>query len=116
MLEHFIKGSDNQISLTLTEDGDAIAGQWTSLEIWIGDLQIQRAADGDGVALNTSTGVLTITPADLSEDLSSLVVGETYRVQIVVTDAVNDDGALFGGNDSPEWLEFQISQKPGWSP
>lgn len=109
--EHFIKGADNQITLTLTEDGTAISGAWTQLDIWIGSLRITRTSDGGGVTLNTTTGRLTINPADLTEDLGSLVVGEKYRVQIVITDATNDDGAVFGGSGSDQ-LTFIISEKP----
>lgn len=110
--EHFIKGSDNQIKLILTEDGSAISGAWTRLEVWIGDLEIERTTDENGIALNTSTGELTITPADLTEDLSSLVVNRLYRVLIVLVDATNDDGALFGGNDSTDRLYFLVSELP----
>lgn len=109
--EHFIKGSDNQIVLTLIEDDAAISGAWTQLDIWIGDVHIQRAVDGNGVALDPATGVLTITPADLIEDLSELQPGTKRRVQIVVTDATNDDGVVFGGGGSDELL-FLISEKP----
>lgn len=109
MTEDFIKGADNQIVLTLTEDDEAISVAWTRLDIWIGELQITRLADGDGVALDPATGILTIRPGDLTEDLSSLVAGSLHRVQIVVTDAANDDGAVFGVSNP---LLFLIADKP----
>lgn len=111
IVEHFIKGSENRVVLTLTEDGVAISGAWTQLDIFIGDLQITRLVDGDGVSLDPVTGILTIIPADLTEDLSALLAGSRHRVQIVVTDATNDDGAVFGGDDSDQ-LTFFISEKP----
>lgn len=108
--EPFIKGSDNQIVLTLTEDGQAISGAWTQIDIFIGHAaKITRNADGNGVALDTATGVLTITPGDLVEDLAAL--SGKYRVQIVITDPTNDDGAVFGGADSDQ-LFFMFSEKP----
>lgn len=110
--EFFLRGTDNQISITLTENDVAISGAWTRLEIWIGSLEIERNVDGNGVALNTSTGVLTITPADLTEDLSSLVDGQEYDVLVRVVDSGNDDGAVFGGEDSDARLIFKVSTPP----
>lgn len=113
--EDFLKGTNNVIALTLTEDGAAIAGAWTEVEISIGEwddsVQITRTADGDGVALNASNGVLTINPGQLSEDLTSLVAGE-YPVYVRVTDATNPDGAVFGGSDSTDRLVFVVSEPP----
>jgi hypothetical protein len=114
-LEYFIRGSDNQVKLTLTEDGLPVAGAWTSLDIWIGDdVQITRANDGDGVTLSTTTGILTISPADLTApeiaELAELSTLKLYRVRIVVTSGLND-GAVFGGPGSDAIL-FRIGDKP----
>src|SRR5688572_27020675 len=114
-IENFIRGADNQIKLTLTEDGEAISGAWTGLDIWIGSVQLTRAEDGDGITLDTATGLLTITPANLTTDekteLDSLSIRIGYRVKIIVTSALNDDGAVFGG-DGSEKIIFMMSDKP----
>jgi hypothetical protein len=115
MLEHFIRDSDNQIKLTLTEDGSPISGAWTELDIWIGDVQIHRTSDGEGVSLSTTTGLLTLTPADLAAGelaaIALLSVMSVQRVQIVVKSALNDDGAVFGGT-SADSIYFKITDKP----
>lgn len=115
VIEQLIRNSDNQIKLTLTEDGLPISGAWTELDIYINDVNLHRTADGDGVTLSVSTGVLTITPADLAAGeitlLAALSIRELHPVQIVVTSTLNDDGAVFGGEGSPLIL-FRISDKP----
>lgn len=113
--EQLIRGADNQIKLVLTEDGVPISGAWTGLDIHIGDVVITRTADGDGVTLSTSTGMLIINPADLTAPevaaLDALNKNRSYKVQIVVTSVLNDDGAVFGGNGS-DGIYFFISDKP----
>lgn len=109
LTEHFIKGSDNAIKLTLTEDGSALSGSWARLEVWIGSLEIQRTSESNGIAF--SAGVLSITPADLTEDLSTLIAGRLYRMQVVVANAGGDE-FVFGGNDSANKVYFEISDKP----
>lgn len=115
VLEQFIRDSDNQIKLTLTEDDEPISGIWTGLDIHFGGVTISRAADGNGVSLNTSTGILIISPGDLTTDekaaIALLRADRNYRAQIVVTSTLNDDGAVFGGNGSTAIL-FHISDKP----
>lgn len=113
--EHFIIGSDNEITLTLTEDGTAISGAWTGLDIYIGSpavVTITRTSDGGGVALNTSTGVLTIRVGDLTEDLSALVSGRLYPIWVKLTTATHDDGVDFGGPDSSDQLFFLVTSRP----
>lgn len=115
--EQFVRNSDNQIKLTLTEDGSPIAGEWDALDIFIGDdIQIHRDADGNGVTLSTTTGLLTINPGDLTTDEKAALdelrtAGYRYRVRIVVFSAVNDDGAVFG-NTSGESIYFVMSDNP----
>lgn len=115
MTEQFIRGSDNQIRIQLTEDDVAISGAWTVLDIWVGTVNIHRTADGDGVTLDTSTGILTINPGDLTTAEKTALGGldrETlHRGQIVVTSALNDDGVVFGGPGA-ERLNFYVSDKP----
>ena len=109
--DYLVRDSDNQITLTLTEDGTAISNTPTQIEIDIGGvIQITRSPTGDGVAF--SSGVLTITPSDLTEDLSSLQAGRLYRVKIVITDGSQPDGVVFGANDSDAKQYFLISDRP----
>lgn len=113
-IEYFIRESDNQIKLTLTEDGTAIFGAWTAIDIHIGSKIIHRDADGNGVSLDTSTGLLTISPGDLTtdeqEDIALLPANRLYRTRIIVTSTLNDDGAVFGGSGADP-LYFHISDK-----
>ncbi len=116
VVEQFIRDSDNLIKLTLTEDDIAVSGTWTALDIFLDDaLFIHRTVDGNGVTLNTVTGVLTIAPGDLTAPekaaFALLAAGHNYPVEIVVTSATNDDGAVFGGTGS-ERLYFSISDNP----
>lgn len=115
VLERLIRNSDNQIKLTLTEDGVNISGLWSALDIFFGDVTIHRTANGDGVTLSAVTGVLTINPADLTVDekaaIDLLSSGRNYRAQIVVTSTTNDNGAVFGGDGSTA-IYFHISDKP----
>lgn len=115
VIEQLIRDSDNLIKLQLTEDGAAISGAWTGLDITFGGVTITRTADGDGVTLSTATGILSISPGDLKTTEKSAIdllqVGNSYRAQIVVTSTLNDDGVVFGGQGSTAIL-FAISDKP----
>ena len=114
-IDNLVRGSDNPIKLSLTEDGSPVAGVWDTLDIWIGSVNLNRTADGDGVTLDTSTGLLTIIPANLLPaeiaDLAELSARRSYLVKIVITSALVDDGAVFGGAGS-EKIIFMISDKP----
>lgn len=114
--ETFIKGSDNQIVLKLTENGVGIAGAWSSLSIFIGYptaiVTITRTADGNGVALNTSTGDLTLTPGKLTESLAALIGGSLHRVWVKVVSTANPNGVDFGANDSDAKLYFEVQDRP----
>ena len=114
-IENLVRNSDNQIRLTLTENGEAVTGVWTGLDIWVGAVNLHRDADGDGITLDVATGLLTIIPANLTTDekteLEALSARRSYRVRIVVTGALIDDGAVFGG-DGAEKIIFQMSDKP----
>lgn len=115
VVEQLIRGSDVQIKLQLTEDGAAIFGAWDSLEVHIGDaVVLDRSADGDGIELSTATGILVLTPANLTvpEQTELLTLNrQLYAVRIVVFSTLNDDGVVFGGNGSTRIL-FNISDKP----
>lgn len=114
-VEYFIRDSDNQIKLTLTEDGAPITGAWTTLDIFVrGTNVIHRTADGDGVTFDTSTGLLTITPGDLTageKAVIALLEARMHPTQIVLTSTLNDDGAVFAGAGA-EPLYFHMSDKP----
>ncbi len=113
--EQLVRHSDNQIRLILTEDGDPITGAWTSIEIFLGGISILRTQNEDGITLSTTTGLFTLNPADLTAPevllLDTLTAGVGYRVQIVIKSAINDDGAVFGGEGSDS-IFFFISDKP----
>jgi len=104
--EHFIKDSDNLITLTLTEDGSAITGSWTQVDVYIGPVTISRTSEVGGITF--SNGVLTIQPGNLTEDLTALTVG-LHRVYIVVISGSNINGVYFGADDSTDSLYFQVS-------
>ncbi len=114
-IEYFIRGSDNQIKLTLTEDDEPVFGAWDAVDIYFGGKTIHRDNDGDGVSLDTATGVLTIAPGDLTDgeqaDIATLVPNRMYRARIVITTTLNNDGAVFGGAGSDP-LYFHVSDKP----
>lgn len=112
--EQLIKGSDNIITLTLTEDGTAISSTATQIDItfYIGyglqpALTITRTPTGNGVSY--SGGVLEITPSDLTEDLTLLSNGRIYRAIIKLTTVGEPDGVVFGGADSDAQIYFHIS-------
>lgn len=116
VVEQFIRSSDVQIKLTLTEDGLPISGAWSSLEVWVGDeLFIERSADGDGISLSTSTGILIFTPADLTAPEKALFLaltrGQLHPIRIVVFSVLNDDGVVFGGAGSTRIL-FNVTDRP----
>jgi hypothetical protein len=114
--EHFIKESDNVITLTLTEDGSGITGAYTDLDIDLIDpvddsiaLNISRGTNGSGVALSVTTGVLTIKPGFLTEDVTVLENNKLYKVLITVKSATNEHGAVFGGGDSDTKIRFLVT-------
>lgn len=116
-IEQFIRNSDNQILLTLTEDRVAVTGAWTGVDIFFdNELVIHRTVDGDGVTFSTVTGILTINPGDLTTAektaIDLLDAERFYRTKIVITSSTNDDGAVFGGAGAADPLYFYISDKP----
>ncbi len=111
-VDRFIKGSDNDITLTLTEDGTAISNTPTDLTVDIGGLvSINRTTfPSNGIAF--ASGIVTITPGDLTEDLSALLDGTVHRVKVVFIDGSNPNGIVYGGNDSANLQYFEISTTP----
>lgn len=107
-----IKGSNNVVTVTLTEDGSAIGGAWTELDIYIGTdaFNIHRTSNGNGVAL--AAGVLTINPGQLTEDLSTLPSG-LHRAYVRIKTSTNAQGAYWGADDTPGQLHFDVSDPPG---
>lgn len=114
LTEYFIRNSDNAIKLTLTEDGVPISGSWTALDVSIGTVTLHRSGDGDGLSLGFADGLLVIDPGDLlpAEITALAALQKGFQpVQIVVTSAVNDDGAVFGGSANDR-IRFFVSDKP----
>lgn len=113
--DHFIRDSDNIISLTLTEAGSPIASSPTEITVDIGDgaLVVTRTPDGNGISF--SGGVLEISPGDLTEavDIAALVAGMVYPVEILIKTAGDLNGVVFGGADSINKQFFQIHDIPG---
>lgn len=105
--ERFLKGSDNKIVLTLTEDGQPVDIRIaTQIDIDIGNfLKITRTTSENGV--DFSTGDLIITPGDLTEDVS-VVPDQFIPTLITVYDIQNTNGAKFGGADSDPRLMFSV--------
>jgi hypothetical protein len=112
LTENFIKGSDNTVSITLTEDETAFALTPTEISVVIGDVvTITRSPSGAG--LSYSGGVLLdIVPRTLTEDLSALGDGSTHRVKVVVKTSSETSGIVFGDDDYAEKLYFKISSNP----
>ena len=109
--EHFVKGSDNAITLTLLEAAVASTITATEINIDIGGLvTITRTPDGTGIAF--VNGVLTITPRSLTEDLSALKVGQLYRTKVVVKSSGATSGVVFGASDSNTRLFFLVRSNP----
>jgi hypothetical protein len=110
--DYFVRGSDNIITMTLTEDGSAIASSPTEISIDIGDVTITRTPDGNGVSF--AAGVLEITPGDLTETaaLATLVAGQIYPVLITIKTAGDLNGVVFGAADSINKQWFEISDLP----
>lgn len=102
--EHLVKESDNIITMTLTEDDVAVTGSWTQIDVHMLDLRdasvltITRTSEADGIGF--SSGILTITPGDLTEDLSVLNANNLYRSYIQVTSSSALNGDYFGGSDT----------------
>ena len=105
-----IKGSSNSVDAQLTEDGNPLVVNWTQLDVQIGPVTLTRTANQDGV--DFSSGVLTITPGLLVENLDALVDGTLHRVIVKVTSASLTEGAVFGGDDSDTTLHFEIEDEP----
>lgn len=117
LTDYLIKNSENAITLTLTEDSSAIGVSPTEISISLYKgysstraLEITRSPTGDGVAY--SSGVVTITPVDLTEDLSTLIDGQLYRAVFLIKTSSQPDGVVFGGNDSANKIWLMVSTAP----
>lgn len=106
----FVKGSDNIISKTLTEDDSAISVAWTELDVVIGPVTLTRTVSERGISF--ASGIVEITPSEIDEDLSALIVGEKYFVWFVVKTATDTAGVVYGAGDSDVGLIFQIENNP----
>lgn len=116
--ENFIKGSNNVIELTLTEDNAAIDGVWNTLSIYIGNpalVTITRANGDPEAGVNFTNGLLTINPGKLGlsqSELDALVVDELYPVWIKIVSSIDSEGVDFGAPDSIDTLSFWVSERP----
>lgn len=110
--DYFVKGSENEITLNLKEDGVLISGPWTAVDIYIGNdgFVINRTSNASGI--NLTNGVLRITPALLSESLTILIAGALLQVWVRVKTAAQPNGVYFGADDSGPFY-FLISDPPG---
>lgn len=105
-VERFLKGTNNLVKLQLLEDGQPVdISVATQVDINIGGFLITRTSSVDGV--DFSDGNLTINPAQLTEDLSSLP-NQWLPTAITIYDIQNTDGARFGGADSDPRLMFSV--------
>lgn len=105
--EYFIRGSDNILRLTLLEASSPLAGQWSQVEIRFGNVVITRTSQINGITFDA--GVLSIQPAALTEDVSGLIDGVLYPVQIEVQSGTSVGGSHWGLIDSDDELMFQIA-------
>jgi hypothetical protein len=112
-----IKGSDNAVTVVLTNDGDPIVVSWTEIDVYIGRpalVTINRTDDEDGVEF--AAGELSITPADLLQPerdaIAALADDTLYELWVRVKDAINDDGVDFGANDSEDAVLVYVQSRP----
>lgn len=116
--EHWIKGSDNAITLYLLEDDDPILGVWNELRIAIGDpvlVAITRLGDGDGISF--AGGTLSIQPGALTaqeilDTNAALRDDRVERVSIRIKSSTDINGVHFGEDDSDDRLYFHIHNPP----
>ncbi len=109
----FVKDADNVVELDLTENGSPLTNTPTEIKLEIGSvITITRTPTGTGIAFDTGTGRLTVTPADLTEDLSGLVVGTLHKVRVLFTDSTNTNGVAYGAGDSAGRVFFKIETAP----
>ena len=111
LTDYFIRNSDNIITTTLIEAGAAIVVSPTEIVIDIdGLVTITRSPTGDGVSY--ADGIVTLVPGNLTEDLSALADGQTYKVRIIIKTVPQPLGIVFGDGDSANQLRFVVSTKP----
>lgn len=114
--EVFIKGSNNRIELTLTEDMVPVDGVWQQIDIFIGNppvVTVTRLPGDPGIDI--TAGVLNINPAALAltqAELDALVDGALHCVWVRLTSSADPDGVDFGAPDSIDTLHFLISERP----
>jgi len=95
-----MKGANNPVTLTLTQDFVAIGSSYTSLVVEIGPVTLTRSANGNGVSL--LSGVLTLNPGQINDDITNLIAGEVYRVVVRVVHSGAQQGQIYGGDDSED--------------
>ena len=110
---HLLKGSDNEVAVLLTQDDVPLIVSWTELSVFIGRkpylVTITRAAPGSN-GVDLASGILTIRPSDLTEDLSALKNGQLYPVIVEVKDGTSTLGNHFAAADSENRLFFHITE------
>lgn len=106
--EYFVKDSDNAIVLTLTEASSPTALTWSSITFAFGGITITRTPATSGNGLTFSSGIATLTPAKLTEDLSNLT-NKLHRVYITIVATEAPNGAIWGDNDTDTIVYFLVS-------
>ncbi len=114
-LDTFIKGSNNVLTAKVYEQGSLLTDDWDDLEsisVDIGGLLlITRTADEDGLVY--VPGIIKLTPGDLVEDLTPLIVGPIKRlVKFVFKTPSLPHGVVYGDRDTDTKLLWTISQNP----
>jgi hypothetical protein len=108
-VEQFLRGTNNIIELTLTDEGQAVPNLQlaTQVDLNIGGLLITRTSSGQGINYNLGGGVIVINPGLIPEDLTSLPIAQ-LPTTITVYDQGNQQGVRFGGPDSEPELMFSV--------
>lgn len=109
--EHLVAGSDNTITLTLTEASSPISLVWTQLDVVFGGVTITRTANGDGITF--SGGVLNLIPGSLTTAEKAVITAlpkpKLFRTYITVTAASEPSGVVFGASDSENKLYLYVT-------
>ncbi len=114
--EKFVIGSNNLVSLVLTENDTPIENLPNASEVttYIGEIVtiIRTNNDLDGVDYSQGGGLIVFNPGKIPETAINDLKNQRYRVKILVKDGLNPEGVLFGGKDSVDKLYFDVSRLP----
>ncbi len=111
--EVLVRGSDNALDLSLTEDG--VEPGFTPTRILVrleNGITIDHSTPFTG-GMDFVSGNLQITPGDLTpEDLSTLVQGQRYRVKIRLFTSEHTNGVVFGEDDQETHYYLTVQDVP----